>query len=119
MVALYNGELAGHVELQDTSGLNAQVVESLNLHAPAASLAALVSLFVDPKLQGKGIGARLMDEAVAWSRRNNKRLVLIVLEKDTAAIRMYEKRGWVRATEYFYETIRGQRYQAFSYLAPE
>jgi GNAT superfamily N-acetyltransferase len=110
--------LVGHAELQDTSGLNPEVVASLTPHGPISSFAALVSLFVDPKIQGKGIGARLVEEALAWGRAEGKRLVLIVLDKDTAAIRMYEKMGWERGIEYFYETSQGVKYKAFSYVAP-
>jgi GNAT superfamily N-acetyltransferase len=118
IVALYDGKLVGHAELQDTSGLNPEVVASLTPHGPISSFAALVSLFVDPKIQGKGIGARLVEEALAWGRAEGKRLVLIVLDKDTAAIRMYEKMGWERGIEYFYETSQGVKYKAFSYVAP-
>jgi GNAT superfamily N-acetyltransferase len=118
IVALYDGKLVGHAELQDTSGLDLKVVASLTPHGPISSFAALVSLFVNPKIQGKGIGARLVEETLAWVRAEGKRLVLIVLDKDTAAIRMYEKMGWERGIEYFYETSQGVKYKAFSYVAP-
>ncbi|KAF1942803.1 acyl-CoA N-acyltransferase [Clathrospora elynae] len=118
LVALYKGDLAGHVELQDPSALPSTVVKSLASHAPMSSFAALVSLFVDPKIQGKGIGARLIDEALTWGRVEGKRLVLVVLDKDTAAIRMYEKLGWERGVEYIHENFEGISYRAFSYLSP-
>lgn len=120
IVALYNGKLAGHAQLQPASVLNSAITESLSSHgAPITSFATLVSLFVDPKIQGKGVGARLVEEAVAWGKKEGRRLVLVVLEKDAAAIRMYERMGWVRGVEYFYESIQGVDYRAFSYLAPE
>ena len=118
IVALYNGALVGHAELQDTSGLNPTVVAFLQSQEPLTSFAALVTLFVDPKVQGKGIGARLVSEAMERGRQARKRLVLVVLDKDTAAIRMYEKMGWQRGVEYFYETKQGVKYRAFTYLAP-
>jgi ribosomal protein S18 acetylase RimI-like enzyme len=118
IVALYDGKIVGHAELQDASGLNPQVIDSLIPHAPLSSFAALVSLFVDPKIQGKGVGARLVREALARGKVEGKRLVLIVLEKDEAAIRMYEKMGWERGIEYVYETKTGVKYKAFSYVAP-
>jgi ribosomal protein S18 acetylase RimI-like enzyme len=118
IVALYNGKIVGHAELQDASGLNSQVIDSLTPHAPLSSFAALVSLFVDPKIQGKGVGARLVREALVRGKAEGKRLVLIVLDKDEAAIRMYEKMGWERGIEYMYETGAGVKYKAFSYVAP-
>jgi ribosomal protein S18 acetylase RimI-like enzyme len=118
IVALYDNELAGHVELQPATVLSPAITKALASHAPIDSFATLVSLFVDPKFQGKGIGTRLIDEAVAYGKNERKRLALIVLEKDTTAIRMYEKMGWERGVEYFYETIQGVKYRAFSYLAP-
>jgi GNAT superfamily N-acetyltransferase len=118
IVALYNGTLAGHVEIQNTSGLNFTVVDSLHSHGPITSFAALVSFFVDPRIQGKGIGARLVEEAIESARIDGKRLVLVVLDKDTTAIRMYERMGWERGVEYMYESIQGVKYRAFSYLAP-
>ncbi|OAL00838.1 acyl-CoA N-acyltransferase [Phaeosphaeriaceae sp. SRC1lsM3a] len=118
IVALYNGSVAGHAELQDTSGLNSSVVEFLQSQGPLSSFAALVSLFVDPRMQGKGIGARLVEEAIDRGRQEGKRLVLVVLDKDMTAIRMYERLGWERKTEYFYESKQGVKYRAFTYLAP-
>jgi ribosomal protein S18 acetylase RimI-like enzyme len=118
IVALYDGKIVGHAELQDASGLNPQVINSLTPYAPLSSFAALVSLFVDPKIQGKGVGAHLVREALARGKVEGKRLVLIVLEKDEAAIRMYEKMGWERGIEYVYETGTGVKYKAFSYVAP-
>jgi ribosomal protein S18 acetylase RimI-like enzyme len=92
-----------------------------NAIAPIESHAALVSLFVDPGMQGKGIGVRLVEEAMEWGRANGKRLVLVVLDKDVAAIGMYEKMGWERleGIEYWYQTGEGGKYRAFAYLAPK
>ncbi|KAH7401091.1 acyl-CoA N-acyltransferase [Phaeosphaeria sp. MPI-PUGE-AT-0046c] len=118
IVALYKGALAGHAELQDISGLNSLVVDFLQSQGPLNSFAALVSLFVDPRMQGKGIGARLVEEAVERGRQRGRRLVLIVLDKDTTAIRMYEKLGWERKVEYVYENKQGAKYGAFAYIAP-
>lgn len=116
LVATYNGEIAGHAEVQDASKHPPVITESLQ---PISDYAAFVSLFVDPKIQGKGIGARLVEEAVAWGKGEGKRLVLIVLEKDEAAIRMYERMGWEKGNEYPYETKDGRKYQATMYISPK
>jgi GNAT superfamily N-acetyltransferase len=118
IVALHDGTLAGHAELQDTTGLNPVAAKALISSGPPDSFAALVSLFVDPKMQGKGIGARLVEEALAWGRAHGRRLVLIVLEKDTAAIRLYESMKWERQVDYIHENIHGVKFRAYLYLAP-
>ena len=118
IVALFNENLAGHAQIQTTSGLNPAVIEYITASRPIESFASLVSLFVDPSIQGKGIGARLVEEALIWSRREGKRLVLVVLDKDQAAIRMYDRMGWERGVEYVYESIQGVSYRTFVYLSP-
>jgi GNAT superfamily N-acetyltransferase len=119
-VALQGGTLTGHAELQDATTMNPAVVNAIMNLGPIESYAALVSLFVDPAMQGKGIGVRLVEEAISWGRANGRRLVLIVLDKDKAAIRMYEKMKWMRleGVEYDYETSQCAKHRAFTYLAP-
>ncbi|KAK7967711.1 uncharacterized protein PG986_001988 [Apiospora aurea] len=53
-------------------------------------------LAIDPAVQKRGVGGRLMDHVEQEARHASKTLVLGVLDKDVAAIRMYERRGWVR-----------------------
>lgn len=52
-------------------------------------------LAVAPDAQGRGIGARLLDHLVADAREGDQAaLVLHVLASNTAAVRLYESRGW-------------------------
>jgi GNAT superfamily N-acetyltransferase len=115
-VATYNSTLAGHAEIQDASKHSPGITATLQ---PIESYAAFVSLFVDPKIQGKGVGKRLVQEAVAWGKKEGKRLVLIVLDKDEAAIRMYERMGWEKGNVYPYKTKDGREYQATMYVSPK
>jgi GNAT superfamily N-acetyltransferase len=115
-VATYNSTIAGHAEVQDASKHPPGITATLQ---PIESYAAFVSLFVDPKIQGKGIGKRLVEEAVAWGKKEGKRLVLIVLDKDEAAIRMYERMGWEKGNVYPYMTGDGREYQATMYVSPK
>lgn len=81
---------------------------------------AVVSrLFVNPAAQARGIGAKMLEEAVAWGRREGKRLVLVVLEKDEGAIRLYDRAGWVRVGEYVFTSKWGTGYNALAYLGPQ
>ncbi|KAK8058275.1 hypothetical protein PG994_008723, partial [Apiospora phragmitis] len=62
----------------------------------ACCLWGVSRLAIDPAVQKRGVGGRLMDYVEREARREGKTLVLGVLDKDVAAIRMYEGRGWVR-----------------------
>jgi len=78
---------------------------------------------VDPAVQGKGLGGMLLGAVESKGQREEKPLFLGVLEKDVAAIRMYDKRGWIKAgqdkmvgrdgrvwVEYFYKYPAKQRH---------
>jgi putative acetyltransferase len=57
----------------------------------------LRKMYLRPAARGLGIGQRLLDAALAWTRdRGGKRLVLDTTEKMTGAIRFYESNGFVR-----------------------
>lgn len=61
---------------------------------PAAGY--LISLWVAPEVRGRGVGAALVGEVVAWARgRGLRRLVLDVGEHNVAARRLYERYGFV------------------------
>lgn len=118
LVAMHDGCLAGHVQLRPAIGMNKAVVDSIIVQQPIEQYASLVSLFVDPNLQGKGIGVALVKKSRAWASREGRRLVLVVLDKDKAAIRMYDRLGWERGVEYMYRSILGKEYKAFTCIAP-
>lgn len=62
-------------------------------------------LAVDPARQGEGIGAALLDAAIAGAReRGARRLVLRVLSGNAAARHLYEGRGF---------EVEGARREAF------
>jgi ribosomal protein S18 acetylase RimI-like enzyme len=62
-------------------------------------------LAVDPARQGEGVGAALLDAAIAVAReRGMRRLLLRVLSGNDAARRLYESRGF---------EVEGARREAF------
>jgi ribosomal protein S18 acetylase RimI-like enzyme len=55
----------------------------------------IISMWVDQKGRGKGIGKKLLEEAILWSKRNGYSLIkLDVADFNTAAIKLYEKMGF-------------------------
>jgi ribosomal protein S18 acetylase RimI-like enzyme len=64
---------------------------------------------VSPKFHGQGIGGRLHDALLNGIR--HERAVLSTLQADTAAHRLYRKRGWVRLCEDFFFPGVDRRYQ--------
>ncbi|KUL33983.1 GCN5 family acetyltransferase [Streptomyces sp. NRRL F-4489] len=53
-------------------------------------------LYVAPGAHGHGLGARLLDAIDAEAALRGLRLVLEVQTANTAAVALYERRGWVR-----------------------
>ena len=57
-------------------------------------------LFVEPVLQGQSIGARLLE----YAKEEHSADSLWALEKNTGAIRFYERHGFVATDEKIYES---------------
>lgn len=53
-------------------------------------------LYVSPGARGRGLGARLLAAVEAEAADRGVRLVLEVKTSDSAAVALYERRGWVR-----------------------
>jgi ribosomal protein S18 acetylase RimI-like enzyme len=65
-------------------------------HDADAEAGYLISLWVAPEARGRGVGAALVGEVVAWARgRGLRRLILDVGEHNVAARRLYERIGFV------------------------
>lgn len=90
-VADVEGTVVGHVAVQpadDPTGT-----------ATMSSL-AVVRLFVVPTAVGRGIGSALMATAVDFIRTDGSLPVLTVVDSGDAAMRLYERTGWRRVSEY-------------------
>lgn len=62
-----------------------------------AHIVYLGGVAVDPAYQGKGIGGKMMREAIAWCRENGyRRIELTVAVENTPAIALYERSGFIR-----------------------
>ncbi|MBX7081973.1 MAG: GNAT family N-acetyltransferase [Nannocystaceae bacterium] len=66
----------------------------------------LRKMYLAAAARGRGVGTRLLDEAVAWTKAHGgERMVLDTTEAMTAAIAFYERHGFVRDDD----QIRGSR----------
>jgi ribosomal protein S18 acetylase RimI-like enzyme len=83
IVAFDTGRLVGHVNVQRE-------------RHPVTQHVASLSIAVAANARGRGIGRRLMEEAVAWSKRVGiEKLVLSVYPHNEAAISLYRSFGFV------------------------
>lgn len=52
------------------------------------------ALFVDPEQEGRGLGQRLLQEAVDWLWTEGASVIRLSTEPDTRAERFYDQQGW-------------------------
>lgn len=113
--------IAGHAMIMSPSSgaLNLASKAHLEHGGTMENHAVLSRFFVDPSAQARGIGLKILEGATAWGHQEGKRLVLIVLEKDGGAIRLYERAGWVRVGASVFTSKWGTEYNAMAYLGPQ
>lgn len=62
--------------------------------APCLGEPFMYALYVDPEVQGRGIGTNLLNEALVWARSvGGTRLLFGVFQANTAAIGFYRRHG--------------------------
>ncbi|MEI7034073.1 GNAT family N-acetyltransferase [Streptomyces pratensis] len=80
-------------------------------------IGVLARLFVAREARKESAGKRLVEAATAYARARRLRLVLEVLTKDAAAIRLYERLGWQCIGEAVH-AFGGQQVDAVCFVAP-
>ena len=64
-------------------------------------------LYVDAPLQGRGLGSRFVDEALAWARsRRAPEMYLSVYSENDGAPRLYTRYGWEKVGEFIFPVGR-------------
>ncbi|MEV1330567.1 GNAT family N-acetyltransferase [Micromonospora costi] len=67
---------------------------------PTAGTAELISMFLRPDARGRGVGDALVEAVAQWARRSGAdRLRLAVVPGNKAAVRLYERQGFVATDE--------------------
>lgn len=54
------------------------------------------ALFVHPEYEGRGVGTRLLQEAVDWLFDQGADMISLTTDQNTRAERLYESKGWER-----------------------
>ena len=78
-----------------------QLLGTCGVMALSPTMFELRKMYLRAAARGTGLGRRLLDVAVAWTRgRGGTHLVLDTAEQMTAAIRFYESHGFERDDRY-------------------
>lgn len=73
---------------------------------------SITRVFVDPALQGQGIGNRIMDELE--SRARNSGLLRLTLDASLPAVKFYQARGYRTISEHATDVGEGQELRYFA-----
>ncbi len=93
-VAVVDGQVVGHVSVTSVQHDALGVLWMQETSQPPQNLACLSVLFVDPSVRGLGVGGALMDAAEDWIFIRGRTAVLDVVQKHSAALTVYRRRGW-------------------------
>jgi GNAT superfamily N-acetyltransferase len=117
-VAELNSEIVGHVALSEPQPDDAAATLWATSHNDNDHLAVLGRLFVLSRARGHALGERLIHAATDYGRSHNRRLVLDVMTKDAAAIRLYDRLGWQRIGTTQHDDGHGHAIDAYCYSSP-
>lgn len=117
-VAESGGKIVGHVAVMKPHGEDAVRMWIEQSGDDEKNVAVLARLFVTREARGRATGEKLMQAATDYARRSHLRLVLDVMTKDRAAMRLYERLGWAKIGEAMHRYGDGQEIDAVCYVAP-
>lgn len=80
----------------------------------AAGEAHIMNLCVDPDVQGLGVGGKLLDNMIEYSRKKSESIFLEVRPSNTSAVALYEKKGFnqIGVRKDYYPGENGEREDA-------
>jgi ribosomal protein S18 acetylase RimI-like enzyme len=117
-VAEEEGKIVGHVAVMSPQGEGAVSLWRHKSGEAEERMGVLARLFVVREARKHAVGERLMRAAMDDAKQNSLRLVLDVMTKDTAAIRLYERLGWRYIGEVSHHFGAGQQIPAVCYVWP-
>ena len=94
-VVVVDGEPAGHVMVTSPGpGDDAARLWAERHAQPTSDVVVVCRLFVAPAVRGLGAGAALVGAATEYAQASSRAAVLDVMDKDRAAVALYERLGW-------------------------
>jgi ribosomal protein S18 acetylase RimI-like enzyme len=117
-VAELDGSIVGHVAIMRPHGEDAVSLWMQQSGDNEDQIAVLARLFVVKTARKHAAGERLMQAAMSYGSEHGIRLVLDVMTKDAAAIRLYERLGWCEIGRAPHHYGDGQSIDAVCYVAP-
>ncbi|MFK4103646.1 GNAT family N-acetyltransferase [Streptomyces sp. NPDC019531] len=117
-VAELAGAIVGHVAIMRPHGEDAVAVWTQQSGDSASRVGVLARLFVVKAARKHAVGERLMQAAMSYAADHGLRLVLDVMTKDAAAMRLYERLGWREIGRAPHHYGNGQSIDAVLYVAP-
>jgi GNAT superfamily N-acetyltransferase len=97
-VALDDDRVAGHISIAAPHPYLTDALGNLDQECSSAGGFCEVSkFFVDPNVQGKGVGAALFDAAFSFARSQGLQPALAVVDTSLAARRFYARHGMTEA----------------------
>lgn len=117
-VAELDCQIVGHVAISQPQGEDAVTLWLRQSNTSKEHVAVLERLFVLPEARGHAIGQQLTRTATDYAREIGRRLVLDVMTKDDAAIRLYERLGWQPIGTATHTFGDGQQIDAVCYVSP-
>ncbi|MGW5197185.1 N-acetyltransferase family protein [Streptomyces spiralis] len=118
-VAEKDGKIVGHAMLSRPQGEDAVRMWIEQSGDTADHVAVGARLFVTPEARSEGLGERLIRAAFSYAQGHGLRVVLDVMAKDKAAIRLYERIGMQRIGTAKHSYGERQEVEAVCYVSPE
>ncbi|MER7956860.1 GNAT family N-acetyltransferase [Streptomyces sp. NPDC096030] len=114
-----DGKIVGHVSVMRPQGEDAVAMWQEQSGDNDDHVAVLARLFVLQEARKHALGEQLMRAAMTWAQGQGIRLVLDVMTKDTSAIRLYQRLGWIKIGETTHTFGDDQHTDAICFVAPE
>lgn len=114
-VAEQDGHVVGQVCVTEPRGEGATTLWLEETLGDEEEVAVLGRLFVTREARGNALGEKLTRTAMEYAEKIGRRLVLDVMEKDRAAMRLYERLGW----EPIGSILHSGKVPARAYIAPQ
>lgn len=110
--------IIGHVLVSRPLATTKAVDVWVDRGASRDTTAVLGRLFVSSRARGHGVGAALTAEANRWAEQKGLRLVLDVMSKDVAAIKLYQSLGWQNLGSSTHGNGHGGTWKSVLFVSP-